>query len=81
MVTLAVPAVGDAKAIHALVGSCPPLDLNSTYAYLLLCAHFAETCVIDTSTCCLDKDELCEDDSECCGNNCDTLVTNSCVGL
>lgn len=46
--TLGVPSVGDAKAVHALVDACQPLDLNSTYAYLLLCAHFAETCVIAT---------------------------------
>jgi L-2,4-diaminobutyric acid acetyltransferase len=28
------------------VAECPPLDLNSRYAYLLLCAHHAGTCVI-----------------------------------
>jgi L-2,4-diaminobutyric acid acetyltransferase len=46
VVTLGAPSVGDAKAVHALVGACQPLDLNSTYAYLLLCTHFSETCVI-----------------------------------
>ena len=25
---------------------CPPLDANSTYAYLLLCHHFPRTCAI-----------------------------------
>jgi L-2,4-diaminobutyric acid acetyltransferase len=27
------------------VDACKPLDLNSRYAYLLLCEHFADTCV------------------------------------
>jgi len=35
----------DAAAIHRLVAECPPLDLNSVYAYLLLCEHFRDTCV------------------------------------
>ena len=43
------PQPRDGKAIHALVAGCKPLDLNSTYAYLLLCEHFADTCVIATS--------------------------------
>lgn len=42
---LGVPRVRDGAAIHALVAGCPPLDLNSVYAYLLLCEHFALTCV------------------------------------
>ncbi|HEX7052750.1 MAG TPA: diaminobutyrate acetyltransferase [Burkholderiales bacterium] len=46
MLRLEVPGIGDGKAAHALVAACPPLDLNSTYAYLLLCSHFAQTCVI-----------------------------------
>jgi L-2,4-diaminobutyric acid acetyltransferase len=33
-------------AIHQLVAACKPLDLNSRYAYLLLCEHFADTCVL-----------------------------------
>ena len=45
-VALGVPQTRDGKAIHALVGACKPLDLNSTYAYLLLCEHFADTCVM-----------------------------------
>jgi L-2,4-diaminobutyric acid acetyltransferase len=28
------------------VSECRPLDLNSVYAYLLLCEHFAQTCVL-----------------------------------
>lgn len=40
------PQVADGAAIHALIRACPPLDLNSTYAYLLLCHHFAATSVV-----------------------------------
>ncbi len=29
-----------------LVRACPPLDVNSVYAYLLLAEHFPETCVL-----------------------------------
>lgn len=44
-VVLGAPRVRDGAAIHRLVDACKPLDLNSTYAYLLLCEDFAETCV------------------------------------
>jgi L-2,4-diaminobutyric acid acetyltransferase len=44
-VAMGSPRVRDGAAIHRLVASCEPLDLNSTYAYLLLCRHFADTCV------------------------------------
>lgn len=44
-VALSAPGVRHGAAIHRLVEACKPLDLNSTYAYLLLCEHFAETCV------------------------------------
>lgn len=44
-VTLGAPSVRHGAAIHRLVDACKPLDLNSTYAYLLLCEHFAGTCV------------------------------------
>lgn len=43
---LDVPTVRDGPSVHALIAACKPLDLNSTYAYLLLCEHFAGTCVI-----------------------------------
>jgi L-2,4-diaminobutyric acid acetyltransferase len=36
----------DGRAIHGLVAQCPPLDLNSLYAYLLLSEHHADTCVL-----------------------------------
>lgn len=40
------PKSRDAAKIRELVKACKPLDLNSTYAYLLLCHHFADTCVL-----------------------------------
>lgn len=40
------PTQADAAAVHELIASCKPLDLNSTYNYLLLCTHFARTCVV-----------------------------------
>jgi len=43
---LRAPTVADGAAIHALVAACPPLDLNSLYAYLLLCEHFRATCIV-----------------------------------
>lgn len=40
------PERRDGAALHDLIQSCPPLDLNSRYAYLLLCEHHAATCVV-----------------------------------
>ena len=40
------PQRSDAAQVHALVAGCAPLDLNSPYAYLLLCTHFSETSAI-----------------------------------
>ena len=40
------PEVAHGAAIHRLVAACKPLDLNSRYAYLLLCEHFADTCAL-----------------------------------
>ncbi len=40
------PNANDGVAIHQLIENCPPLDLNSTYLYLLQCTHFAETCIV-----------------------------------
>ena len=40
------PQRGDGAALHDLVAACPPLDLNSRYAYLLLCEHHAATSVV-----------------------------------
>lgn len=43
---LDAPVVADGAAIHALIAASPPLDLNSVYAYLLLCEHFSATSVV-----------------------------------
>jgi L-2,4-diaminobutyric acid acetyltransferase len=40
------PAAEDAPRVHELVADSPPLDLNSTYAYLLIGLHFADTSVV-----------------------------------
>ncbi|ALM83765.1 diaminobutyrate acetyltransferase [Bordetella sp. N] len=43
------PRPADGAALHRLIAECPPLDLNSVYAYLLLCEHFPDTCVVAES--------------------------------
>lgn len=48
-VTFRRPDRTDGAAIHALIQACPPLDVNSLYAYLLLGEHFADTCVVAES--------------------------------
>ncbi len=45
---LRAPSKNDGAAVAKLIRSCPPLDINSTYAYLLLTEHFAQTCVVAT---------------------------------
>ncbi len=45
-IELTAPSAADAPGVHQLIARCKPLDLNSTYAYLLLCHHFADTCVV-----------------------------------
>ncbi len=40
------PRLNDGADIQELIASCEPLDVNSTYCYLLLCKHFADTCVV-----------------------------------
>ena len=47
--TMRLPDRKDGAAIHRLISECPPLDLNSLYAYLLLCEHFSDTSVIAES--------------------------------
>lgn len=44
--TLRSPGPHDAWAICQLVRQCPPLDTNSTYAYLLQTLHLADSCVV-----------------------------------
>lgn len=41
-----LPCAEDGPAISALIRDCPPLDTNSAYCTLLLCTHFADTCVV-----------------------------------
>ena len=45
-ITLRQPRMQDGAAICQLVQETTPLDPNSCYAYLLLCTHFADTCVV-----------------------------------
>ncbi|GAA5233823.1 diaminobutyrate acetyltransferase [Verticiella sediminum] len=45
-IVLRAPRVEDGAAVAELIRQSPPLDVNSTYAYLLLCHHFAGTCVV-----------------------------------
>lgn len=40
------PVPGDGAAIHALIDTCKPLDLNSLYCYLLVATHFSSTSVV-----------------------------------
>ncbi len=47
---LRAPQVADGAAVHRLIAACPPLDVNSSYAYLLLCIHFAATSVVAETT-------------------------------
>jgi len=48
--TMRLPDRKDGAAIHRLISECPPLDLNSLYAYLLLAEHFRDTCVLAESS-------------------------------
>ncbi len=52
-IALRRPTLADGKRVYDLVGRCPPLDLNSSYSYFLLCSHFRETCVIAEDNGCL----------------------------
>ena len=45
-VTFCAPAPEDAAPVWRLIRSSPPLDLNSPYAYLLLCDDFSQTTVV-----------------------------------
>ena len=40
------PQRRDGSTLWELIRTCKPLDENSPYAYLLLCEHFPETCVV-----------------------------------
>ncbi|MFO7593608.1 MAG: diaminobutyrate acetyltransferase, partial [Pseudomonadota bacterium] len=45
-IQLRPPLLEDGKAVHELIQRCPPLDVNSSYNYFLLCSHFRDTCVV-----------------------------------
>ncbi len=40
------PAIEDGTKIWTLAKACRPLEPNSSYAYVLLCHHFADTCLV-----------------------------------
>jgi len=40
------PAIPDGLVLWRLVGQVGTLDLNSTYAYLMVCRDFADTCIV-----------------------------------
>ena len=40
------PSLKDGAPVYALIERSPPLDLNSRYAYFLLCDHFAATSAV-----------------------------------
>ncbi|WP_447528862.1 diaminobutyrate acetyltransferase [Vreelandella sp. TE19] len=43
------PNADDGWGIYELVKACPPLDVNSAYAYLLLATQFRDTCAVATN--------------------------------
>ncbi|MCC6142231.1 MAG: diaminobutyrate acetyltransferase [Candidatus Hydrogenedentes bacterium] len=45
-ICLRKPAATDAADVAKLVAESPPLELNTTYAYLLITTHFADTSVV-----------------------------------
>lgn len=45
-IDLETPKATDAAALKALIDQCPPLESNTTYAYLLFCTHFAEESLV-----------------------------------
>ena len=40
------PTDRDGRNVHALIARCSPLDVNSLYANLLQCTHFADTSLL-----------------------------------
>ena len=46
VILLSKPTKLDGAALAALINQCPPLEPNTTYAYLLFCTHFADTCIL-----------------------------------
>ena len=50
--TIEIPEKRDGREVYDFITSCPPLDVNSRYAYFLLCDHFSQTSVV-----CRDDDQ------------------------
>jgi L-2,4-diaminobutyric acid acetyltransferase len=40
------PGAADGQGIHGLIEACPPLDVNSVYAYHLIARHFASASAV-----------------------------------
>jgi L-2,4-diaminobutyric acid acetyltransferase len=40
------PTANDSSAVHKLLQRCMGMDANSRQCYLILCEHFASTCVV-----------------------------------
>lgn len=40
------PELSDGESIYFLAQSCPPLEINSIYSYLLVCSHFDQTSAV-----------------------------------
>jgi L-2,4-diaminobutyric acid acetyltransferase len=38
-ITIRKPNLDDGESLYFLVASCPPLEINSVYSYLLVCSH------------------------------------------
>ena len=45
-IVLRHPQLADSPELWHLVKAVGTLDLNSSYAYVLMCRHFAHTCVL-----------------------------------
>jgi L-2,4-diaminobutyric acid acetyltransferase len=45
-IKLRKPTLNDSPKLYELINRCKPLDLNSRYAYMLICTHFKETSVV-----------------------------------
>jgi L-2,4-diaminobutyric acid acetyltransferase len=46
MISMQTPTLADGYAVHQLIQSCPPLDVNSAYCNLLQSGHFAKTSIL-----------------------------------
>lgn len=45
-ITIRKPHLDDGESLYFLVASCPPLEINSVYSYLLVCSHFDRTSAV-----------------------------------